>query len=540
MNELPLNQILCGDCTEIMTEFPADSIDLAVTSPPYWGLRDYGKETARVWGGLPECEHEWGKEIIKKGKSGGTKSSTLGEKSGGHAISEEGVVRSITRSFHNETKSNFCTKCGAWRGSLGLEPHPQLFIDHLVEICREIKRVLKPTGTFWLNLGDSYCSGHGPINKDFNKRSGDASGMRKQEHKRPSIIPNKSNWLQPKQLLLIPSRVAIALQDDGWILRNDIIWHKPNHMPSSAKDRLTCAYEHVFLFVKNNETIYWVDRFTGQLTASKPRQYYVHDETGEKRFDRPIKGVDKGWFNENGIATFNYAWQGHDYYFDLDAIRQPQSESTLQRITQPNVMNQLGGDKQRELRGEGGGNASRSADMVKSLVGSSKGKNPGDVWRIPTMPFPGAHFAVFPPKLIAPIIKAGCPRLVCSKCGKPRIRISEPTQEYSKKLGKSVHDHKNDLKRGMRYDKVCNAEYVTVGWSDCGCGADWGGGIVLDPFAGSGTALRVARRLRRRFIGIEISPEYVEMARQRVRADKYQEPPKGVPTLTEAFEDVHR
>ncbi|GAH70041.1 unnamed protein product [marine sediment metagenome] len=117
---------------------------------------------------------------------------------------------------------------------------------------------------------------------------------------------------------------------------------------------------------------------------------------------------------------------------------------------------------------------------------------------------------------------------MCSKCGEPRTRISEPSPEYAEKLGKSVHDHKDDLKRGMRYDQVLDAEYVTVGWSDCGCGEPWAGGVVFDPFCGSGTALRVARRLGRRFIGIDIVPEYVEMSLRRIRGGKYREPPEGV------------
>ena len=513
-----------------------------------WGLRDYGEETVRIWGGLPECEHEWS---VK-----GTPPRKRSKKDIVNLDSKQATYRDISSAYESsEIKSDFCSKCGAWRGSLGLEPHPQMFIDHFVGICREIKRVLKPTGTFWLNLGDSYY-GSGGAGGDYNP-----GGLREGQPRYKQSSTARSNWLQPKQKLMIPARVAIALQHDGWLLRSDIIWHKPNAMPSSVKDRLSNDYEHVFLFVKNNEAIYWVDRFTGQLTASKPIQYYVHDETGVKRLDRPKRDMDNGWFNENGTAKFKYAWQGHDYYFDLDAIRQPHSVSTIQRITQPNVMNQPGGDKQRVLRGEGGGNASRSADMVKSLakkmtkhdiavgrIGNfsytdplhtkeyhPKGKNPADVWRIPTRPFPGAHFATFPPKLIEPIIKAGSPRWICSKCRKPRERITEPTPEYADKLGKSVHDHKDDLKRGMRYDTVLNAEYVTTGWSDCGCGEKWIGGVVLDPFGGSGTVGKVARKLGRRFILIEIIPEYCKMARQRIRG-KYKPAPEGVTPFTKDIE----
>ena len=556
---LPLNQVVLGDCVEVMAGWPADSIDLVVTSPPYWGLRDYGSETFLVWGGDPECEHEW-TEITKHRSAGGPQVP--------QSINPRNISVVVAQ---RDNISNFCYKCGAWRGSLGLEPHPQMFIDHLVEICQEIKRVLKPSGTFWLNLGDTYCGSWGNYGAREGKQRAqnveklNRKGQPAQNLRVPQSYTEKSGWLQPKQLLGMPWRVAIALQHDGWVLRNDIIWHKPNHMPSSVKDRLTNAYEHVFLFAKARR-----------------------------------------------------------YYFDLDAIRKPFSKGTFLRIRQPNIDNQPGGSKTLALRGgkPQSGNASRPIDMAqelsrkiasgeitgknpgdvwkidKPIISNSRkelhgptyrrhqikikggqaiglhplgknpgdvlsgskyleqehphsirvkgghtgdythprGKNPGDLWRIPTHPFPAAHFATFPPTLIEPIIKAGSPRWICSKCGKPRIRITEPTPEYAKKLGKSVHNHKDDLKRGMRYDKVYNAEYMTTGWSDCGCGESWNPGVVLDPFCGSGTALRVARRLGRHFIGIDIVPEYVEMAHRRIRGDKYREPPKGVVQLDKIME----
>jgi DNA modification methylase len=596
----------------VMVGFPDDSIDLVVTSPPYWGLRDYGSEP-QIWGGKPDCEHEWG-ESLPAAKSG-HKNIGFEERSkqdyrgGGHkpAIAAE-------QHFPSEA-GQFCSKCGAWIGSLGLEPHPQIFIDHLVDICREIKRVLKPSGTFWLNLGDTYCSSGKWVNKeldDIGKQNRSVEGGSIDPYSMRGKLKPDGGWIQPKQLLMMPARIAIALQHDGWILRNDIIWFKPNHMPSSVRDRLTNAYEHVFLLVKNRR-----------------------------------------------------------YYFDLDAIRKPFSEGTFLRIEQPNIDNQPGGPKTAALRGESpeSGNASRPIDMARELshkvargerigknpgdvwdiedeeltkhdravdrtyrsytdplhakeyhpmgknpgdiweidtpntgarnrppykqnalygdtpgngnrpddileglaekydtkfdettqynqyqqrmaqarregkphdnaLGNPKGKNPGDLWRIPTTPFPGTHFATFPPNLIEPIIRAGCPRWICSECGQPRTRITKPSPEYAKKLGRSVHDHVDDLKLGMRYDKVCNAEYVTVGWSTCSCGGDWVPGVVLDPFAGSGTALRVARRLGRYFIGIEINPEYAEMCNRRVRTDSYTPPPEGVRTLTEIFEDT--
>ena len=477
---LPLNQVITGDCTEIMRTWPSDSIDLVVTSPPYWGLRDYGSETVRVWGGDHECEHEWNPQVSSFNKQGGE----------GKQSTNLGTLRG------EEQKSDFCSKCGAWRGSLGLEPHPQLFIDHLVKICREIKRVLKPSGTFWLNLGDTYYGSHAgkiPQAKNPNVKIPEP----------PSSIA-KGNWLQPKQKLMMPARVAIALQHDGWILRNDLIWFKPNHMPSSVKDRLTSAYEHVFLFAKQRRYYFDLDAIRkphqGIASGNKERKYLADPrQFGEEHYGRSIpweptvKGKNPGdvWEIEEENLTKN--------------------DIAIGRINRSYI------------------------DSLHTKAYNQMGKNPGDLWRIPTTPFPGAHFATFPPKLIEPIVKAGSPRWICSRCGKPRTRITEPTPEYAQKLGKSVHDHKDDLKRGMRYDKVYNAEYMTTGWSDCGCGAGWAPSVVLDPFGGSGTVGQVARRLGRRFILIEIIPEYCKMAEQRVRG-RYKPTPTGVVPLDQFME----
>ena len=420
MKELPLNTVQCGDCREVMATYPEDSVDLVVTSPPYWGLRNYG-EIVSIWGGGTDCEHVWKKTPPPRQRKEGdiqdpnSKQATM---RGTNYASQQGSI---------------CVNCGAWCGQLGLEPHPQMFIDHLVEISREIKRVIKPSGSFWLNLGDTYY-GSGGAGGDYNK-----GGLREGQPKYRQKKSHNSNWLQPKQLMGIPWRVAIALQDDGWILRNCVIWFKPNHMPESVQDRLTKSYEFFFFLVKSRK-----------------------------------------------------------YYFDLDAIREPYAESSIARLTQPSIMSQMGGDKQEELYGDAPGNGNRPADILKGLaekytkheiatgrIGNfsyddplhtkayhPNGKNPGDVWEIPTQPFPGSHFAVFPPDLIEPIIKSSSPP----------------------------------------------------------------NGTILDPFAGSGTALRVARKLGRKYIGIELNPEYAAMCERRVRSDTYTPPPEGVPTLTEIFE----
>ena len=418
---------------------------------------------------------------------------------GGHKIV------TIAEKHRPSEAGQFCSECGAWRGSLGLEPHPQMFIDHLVEICREIRRVLKPSGTFWLNLGDSYYGSHaGKI----------------PQAKNPSVkIPEppssiaKGNWLQPKQLLMIPARVAIALQDDGWILRNDIIWHKPNHMPSSVKDRLTCAYEHVFLF-------------------AKARCYYF--DLDQIRAPRAQSGIERSKY---GVAKYHM----------VNGKPSISTKDTLERKIVP--INPLGKNPGDVWEVDAPNTGARNKPPYKQNnphlkritegreAGHPKGKNPGDLWRIPTYPFPGAHFAVFPPKLIEPIIKAGCPRWICSRCGKPRERITKDKSIERFELPKDDPSYRPARYEGKYSGGQRYHSYDTIGWSDCGCGEGWVGGVVLDPFAGSGTALRVARKLGRRFIGIEINQEYAAMCERRLRADTYKPPPEGVQPLTEIFEN---
>ncbi len=182
-----IDNIFEGNCFELLKQYPDNSLDCVVTSPPYWGLRNYN--TAHyIWkGDKPLCkgEHEW-KLVDKK-------------------------INDYT-----------CTKCGAWKGELGTEPYPELFVDHLTQIFEEVRRALKPTGTCWVNIGDTYFS------KEYKKHS----------------------YLKGKDICGVPWMMAVSFQKAGWILRNDIIWHKPNSKPESIKDRCTKSHEYIFFFTK--------------------------------------------------------------------------------------------------------------------------------------------------------------------------------------------------------------------------------------------------------------------------------------------------
>lgn len=239
-----IDQIICGDALKVMRSMPDECVQTCVTSPPYWGLRDYGLDPIS-WDGDPECDHEWGGESRHPHISN-TRIS------GDHA--RDCTCNSCSGDFKKSLMAgSFCHKCNAWLGCLGLEPSPELYVDHLVQIFREVKRALRKDGTLWLNVGDSYAGGNrggNPDDSPFRKQATNKGSL-----VAPTPIPPGS-VLKPKDMVLIPFRLVLALQSDGWWVRSDIIWHKPNVMPSSVKDRPTTDFEHVFLLAKSKKYYY--------------------------------------------------------------------------------------------------------------------------------------------------------------------------------------------------------------------------------------------------------------------------------------------
>lgn len=305
--------LLQGDCLELMKRLPDESVNCVVTSPPYFGLRDYGHEA-----------------------------------------------------------------------QIGLESTPQEYVAKMLSLFREVRRVLTDDGTVWLNLGDSYAGGKRGRG-DGGEDGGTFHGQPKHAETMPSQRKPPKGY-HSKSLLGIPWRVAFALQDDGWILRQDIIWAKPNPMPESVTDRCTRAHEYVFMLTKSPR--YWYDADAirePHICASDPRN---------------------------------------------DGERHTYSNSAKHNPVDPN----------------------RQRTKTDCVSFHPNGRNRRSVWTITTQPFPGAHFAVMPEKLVEPCILAGC---------KPN-------------------------------------------------------GTVLDPFAGSGTVGVVAVKNGRSFVGIELNPEYVTIAERRI------------------------
>ena len=223
------------------------SVHCVVTSPPYWGLRKYEGAQEMIWPapGMIDpspCAHEWVTEFKKR--AGG------GERDYGSFDGAVGRGPAVKL-----PESNTCKLCGAWRGQLGLEPTIEMYLAHMVQIFREVRRVLRSDGTLWLNLGDSYAaSPAGNFSKSMPKP---ADGGAYRENK--PFMNWAANNLKPKDLCGIPWRVAFALQADGWFLRSDIIWSKPNPMPESVTDRPTKAHEYIFLLTKSARYFYDAD-----------------------------------------------------------------------------------------------------------------------------------------------------------------------------------------------------------------------------------------------------------------------------------------
>ena len=470
----------------------------------------------------------------------------------------------------------------------------------MLEITLELKRVLKPTGVMYWNMGDSYYSGHpgGSIH-------GEITGDRYNESNIPQKLEGRPQGnmkdYQEKCLIMQNERLVIQMVDkQGWVLRNRIIWYKPNSMPSSVRDRFKNSYEPVYMFVKNNIP-----------------QYYYNTQTGESK-DKAIlikngkEGIDWRWLNEKQKSY----WRSVKYYFDLDAVRLPHKTESLEKYQRqinvgldggnreskyigtefdgvlggkktplPNWFKEQHGidkdykeeldERQQNLLGDDikkeektvpkyakgsefekkygepwdrfGKNTNKfkkqnwdikeeqkkavekegkigSAQRIESFFDkyggktNSMGKNPGDVWKISTHPFPDAHFATFPEKLIEPMILSSCPKWICKKCKKARIRIVN--------LGKVLMTGRSDkgkLSKSEAFTKEHHGhqfkqhEHQTTSWSKCQCNDKFEAGIVLDPFSGSCTTGIVAKRLGFNYIMIDINPDYCKMGEQRLR-----------------------
>lgn len=369
--------ILQGDCLQVLQTLPENSVHTVVTSPPYWSLRDYGVPPS-VWGGDPVCAHVW--------ESAGSKEGFTGKSRWAHADktgrADEGISReTMPEAWDQIEQGKFCASCGAWLGALGLEPSPDLFVAHLVAVFREVRRVLRKDGTAWVNMGDSYNAQPGQ------RKTTDKVGAKQLTNAGSNSVGSRSTpWLKAKDLVGVPWMLAFALRADGWYLRSDIIWSKPNPMPESTRDRPTKAHEYVFLLAKSKTYYYNADAIREPFAESTLREFETpYEGLGVKDYaaagvqnpsDLKRRIIDKQRGHSRRHAGFDDRWDA--------------------RVKQAYEAGERTNPDQRD-----GG--------LSEISERGHGANKRSVWTIATQPTPEAHFATFPEDLVEPCIRAGCP-----------------------------------------------------------------------------------------------------------------------------------
>jgi DNA modification methylase len=445
------HQILVGDVLDQLATLPDESVHTCITSPPYWGLRDYGVE-----------------------------------------------------------------------GMIGLEPTPEEFIEKMVAVFREVRRVLRDDGTCWVNLGDCYAQG--ATGKTHNRDGDGRGGCSTWKLDRGATL---GPGLKPKDLCMMPARVALALQADGWYLRSQIIWAKgvsfcPSYsgsvMPESCRDRPTSAYEVVYLLTKSSR--------------------YFYDGDAVRESDRSL-------------------------------VRPPQNRRTMM-AEHPKSLHDVclycGGSGEaydppdqtsavcRGCNGSGIARYASNRPEYRDTLSNPAGRNLRNVWAINPQPFPDAHFATFPEKLVEPMVKAGTSEKgCCPECGKPHERVVERESVQTRPGNVSATDHTAPhlQSRGsggnteLRYRP--ESSVTTLGFRPaCECDHNdetpeyWPHKpvpcTVLDPFSGSGTTGVVACHLGRDYIGIELNPEYAAMSERRIgkalRPSTYRDQDEATPYTT--------
>jgi DNA modification methylase len=393
-----------------------------------------------------------------------------------------------------------------------LEPSPELYIAHLVEIFREVKRVLRKDGCLWLNLGDSYVGSGGPGSQYYN------AGKYKNKFIRHENPNKKCNGLKPKDLCGIPWRLALALQADGWWLRAAPPWVKKNGMPESCSDRPTTAHEYWFLLTKRSKYFWDAEAVKVACTSgpsdikkmieSRPRIGGKH-KILEDPFSKASKATNIGQKRSVGDPSGRNLRTSDFFYDSLDELISQQLEYLAHLL---NVR-------------DNGGMLLSEDDLPLALC-------------INTISFPGSHFATFPPKLIEPIIQVstsehGC----CPACGAPWVRNlakGEPLQDWKARCGAdSTGAYRGKATKEFDLAGVQNAsevkarilngmvEKITIGWQPT-CRCDAGEpvpAIVLDPFMGACTTALVSRKLGRNFVGAELKQEYIEMGEKRIATE---------------------
>ncbi len=337
-----------GDALDVLRTLPDESVQTCVTSPPYYALRDY--QTARWVGGDPNCNHR--SPTMRAGRN--ENRATL---AGSVATNSAQLVLAANAA---------CGLCDAVRvdAQIGLERTPEEYVAAMVEVFREVRRVLRKDGTCWLNLGDSYAR---DPRRGVKFQNGSTTRLRNQQAEEGNRGVPVPKGLKEKDLVGIPWRVAFALQADGWWLRSDIIWAKPNPMPESVTDRPTRSHEYLFLLTKSERYAYDAEAIKEPCAVGDAGSYFDRGKTGHHDNQGADKRDKQRLVGKQTYAGFNDRWD----------------------------------------------------------ASPTQTRNKRDVWTIATEPFPGAHFAVMPQALVEPCVLAGTSPQACPTCGAPWVRVTE-------------------------------------------------------------------------------------------------------------------
>lgn len=408
---------------------------------------------------------------------------------------------------------------------IGSESTLDAHIKKLVEVFREVRRVLRSDGVCWLNYGDAYCNtdkwggGGDNIGKQTKDADGEVPSWAVRRRKQPEP------GLKPKDLMLIPFRLALALQADGWWVRSRLPWLKPNGMPSSVEDRPGTSIEEIFMLTKSPR--YFYDGEAIKQVAKYP--------AGPNAPDKVKLPQGQGFSRKNRAAETDQRARppGSRAHKGLSLARGAKNEASFGKIADASARQRAGFNDRWEAGSSDGQRAFRQSDVFFSALGDVRGtvanaKGEIAALHVATQPYAEAHFATFPPRLIEPLILAGTSaKGCCSKCGAPHERILEktfvPQPDVSAEKGvrgaagqkpMDASDSREGFPRGT-------TATTTIGWkATCDCEASVVPCIVLDPFMGAGTTGMVADRLGRNAIGFELSDEHAERAQRRVAADR--------------------
>ena len=386
---------------------------------------------------------------------------------------------------------------------LGLEASPERYIERMVEVLRDIRRVLRDDGVVWMNVGDCYAA-----NRSYQVQNGKNTGGVGIEG-----LPSKA-CIAAGNLMLLPHRLAIALQDDGWIIRNDVVWHKKNPMPESINGWRweRCRRKVDSLVGQGKQGKDYAGSFEGPINGGK---------------DLPVweacPGCKKCAHND-GLIFRKASWRhtrGHEYVFQL--VKKMSYYCNREVVKEKSTTN----NPRRPYTSKGAWEMDgRSKDQQyggKPRNGGTSGRTPRSVMNIATAPYKGAHYAVYPPDLIRPLIAASVPEKCCAKCGQawaPIVKRGTTYESGSGRAGSKVgdiegkHQTIETLHSGKGHDvrlgPVPNNQILGYK-STCKCGCmKHVPGIVLDPFGGSGTTGMVAGELGRRWVVQDISHEYLD------------------------------